>query len=163
MRRLLLVLILPVVFLSCKKDDGIVHLQLWHQMQPDDREELVRLLQVVTLCSDVEFSGTPSDWTLEGSATEKALVELALQAGIDVMALRKQCPKLRTRDRAEGRPYMTTLHPYKNGKHLLAVKGSPEEVLEMCTFHIRQGKRVRLTAKTRQSIIIDNVVYNVGA
>ncbi|MGB5426968.1 MAG: cation-transporting P-type ATPase, partial [Gammaproteobacteria bacterium] len=124
--------------------------------QPHEREELVRLLQVVSLCSDVEVSGTASDWTLQGSATEKALVELALQAGIDVMALRKQCQKLRTRDRAEGRPYMTTLHPYKNGKHLLAVKGSPEEVLEMCTFQVKQGKRVRLSKKTRQSIIIEN-------
>ena len=124
--------------------------------QPHEREELVRLLQVVSLCSDVEVSGTASDWTLDGSATEKALVELALQAGIDVKALRKQCPKLRTRDRAEGRPYMTTLHPYENGKHLLAVKGSPDEVLEMCTFQVKQGKRVRLTKKSRQTIIIEN-------
>ena len=31
------------------------------------------------------------------------LVELALHAGLDVMALRRQCPKLHTRDRAEGR------------------------------------------------------------
>ncbi|MGB5177199.1 MAG: HAD-IC family P-type ATPase, partial [Gammaproteobacteria bacterium] len=124
--------------------------------QPHEREELVRLLQVVSLCSDVEVSGTASDWTLEGSATEKALVELALQAGVDVKALRKQCPKLRTRDRAEGRPYMTTLHPYENGKHLLAVKGSPDEVLEMCTFQVKQGKRVRLTKKSRQTIIIEN-------
>ena len=124
--------------------------------QPHEREELIRLLQVVSLCSDVEVSGTASHWTLQGSATEKALVELALQAGIDINALRKQCPKLRTRDRAEGRPYMTTLHPYENGKHLLAVKGSPDEVLEMCTFQIKQGKRVRLTKKSRQTIIIEN-------
>ena len=125
-------------------------------MQPGDRDELIRLMQIVSLCSDTVLSGTPDDWTLEGSATEKALVELALYAGIDVMALRKQCPKLHTRDRAEGRPYMTTLHPYKNGKHLLAVKGSPAEVLEMCTHQVRQGKRVRLTKKARQAIIIEN-------
>ncbi|MGD8312167.1 MAG: HAD-IC family P-type ATPase [Gammaproteobacteria bacterium] len=125
-------------------------------VQPGKHEELVRLMQVVALCSDVEITGTPGDWALEGSATEKALVDLALTAGIDVMALRKQCPKLHTRDRAEGRPYMTTLHPYQNGKHLLAVKGSPDEVLEMCTFQIRNGKRVRLTKKARQSITIEN-------
>jgi Ca2+-transporting ATPase len=124
--------------------------------QPGDHEELVRLMQVVSLCSDVELEGAPGDWTLQGSATEKALVELALNTGIDVMALRKQCPKLHTRDRAEGRPYMTTLHPYRNGKHLLAVKGSPEEVLGMCAFQIRNGARVRLTKKARQDIIIEN-------
>ena len=125
-------------------------------LQPGDREELIRLMQIVSLCSDTELDGTLDSWTLEGSATEKALVELALHAGLDVMALRRQCPKLHTRDRAEGRPYMTTLHPYNNGKHLLAVKGSPEEVLEMCTYQVRNGSRVRLTRKARQAILLEN-------
>jgi Ca2+-transporting ATPase len=124
--------------------------------RPGEREELVRLLQIVSLCSDTEISGTVDEWTLKGSATEKALVELALHAGIDVPALREQCPRLKTRDRAEGRPYMTTLHPYRDGKHLLAVKGSPEEVLAMCTFQVRNGAQVRLTKKARHAILLEN-------
>ncbi|MGD8618509.1 MAG: HAD-IC family P-type ATPase, partial [Gammaproteobacteria bacterium] len=124
--------------------------------RPGEREELVRLLQIVSLCSDTEVNGTADDWTLEGSATEKALIELALHAGVDVPALREQCPKLKTRDRAEGRPYMTTLHPYSDGKHLLAVKGSPEEVLAMCTHQIRKGLKVRLTKQARRAILLEN-------
>jgi Ca2+-transporting ATPase len=125
-------------------------------VNPRDREELIRLMQVVSLCSDTEFSGPPEARVMEGSATEKALVDLALNSGLKVEALRKQFPKLRCRDRAEGRPYMTTLHPFEDGKHLLAVKGSPEEVLDMCGQQMKAGKLVRLTPAMRQEILTAN-------
>jgi Ca2+-transporting ATPase len=125
-------------------------------VHPGERDELIRLMQVVSLCSDTEFHGAADNRELEGSPTEKALVELALNSGIDVEALREQCPRLHSRDRAEGRPYMSTLHGYEGGKYLLAVKGSPAEVLEMCQHHVRHGKRVRLTKQSRQQIVDEN-------
>jgi len=30
---------------SCKRDDGIVRLQIWHQMQPEDRAILERVVK----------------------------------------------------------------------------------------------------------------------
>jgi Ca2+-transporting ATPase len=83
-------------------------------------------------------------------------VELALKAGIDVPALRTEHPTSRTRYRAEERPYMSTLHPYRGTTHLLAVKGSPEQVLERCTYQMRGGRRVRLTGEARAAIIAEN-------
>ena len=121
-----------------------------------DREELVRMLQVVALCSEVEVLGPPGSYTLEGSATESALVQMGLDAGIDVPSLRNELPKLKTRYRAEGRPYMSTLHATEDGKGLLAVKGSPDAVLEHCTTMLRDGKKVRLNAKLRQEILREN-------
>ena len=85
-----------------------------------------------------------------------ALVDLAINAGSEVETLREQHPRLRSRDRAECRPYMTTLQPWKAGKHLLAVKGSPEEVLAMCEAQIRNGRRVRLSDKARDAIMTAN-------
>jgi Ca2+-transporting ATPase len=123
---------------------------------PLGREELVRMMEVVSLCSEVEISGDPDDLHLEGSATEQALVDMALNSGIDVVALRKEHPVNRTLYRAEGRPYMSTLHPYKNDKHLLAVKGSPDAVLDMCTHQMKNGKRIRLDAKARADILHEN-------
>ena len=123
---------------------------------PGERDELMRLMEVVSLCSDTEFHGETGNRKQEGSPTEMALVDLAINAGIDVEALRKKQPKLKTRDRAEGRPYMTTLHPQGSSKYLLAVKGSPEEVLAMCNYQVRHGKRVRLTKPMRQSILTEN-------
>jgi Ca2+-transporting ATPase len=125
-------------------------------LDPLTRDELVRLMQVVSLCSETEIKGSLADHMLEGSPTENALVELALNSGIDVPALRNEHPTLRMRYRAEGRPYMSTLHGYKDGKFLLAVKGSPEEVLAMCDHQIKQGKLIRLSRAARAAILAEN-------
>ncbi|MDX1344584.1 MAG: HAD-IC family P-type ATPase [Sedimenticolaceae bacterium] len=124
-------------------------------IEPASRKELVRLMEVVSLCSETEFVQTEEGFILDGSPTEKALVELALGAGIDVRALREQHPLLKTRYRAEGRPFMSTLHPRDN-RYLLAVKGSPEEVLAMCTHQLKGGRRIRLTAPARKAILKQN-------
>jgi Ca2+-transporting ATPase len=130
---------------------------------PTVREELFRLMQIVSLCSETTVDVSDTDPRLEGSPTENALVELAIDAGIDIGALRAQYPKVRTRHRAEGRPYMTTLHSPSDRKSLLAVKGSPEEVLALCDYQIRDGKRVRLTKKARQQILDANEHMARGA
>jgi Ca2+-transporting ATPase len=124
-------------------------------IEPAGRKELVRLMEVVSLCSETGLVQTDEGVMLDGSPTEKALVELALDAGIDVRALRQQHPLLKTRYRAEGRPFMSTLHPWDN-KYLLAVKGSPEEVLAMCTHQLKGGRRIRLTAPARKAILKQN-------
>ncbi|MEN8167474.1 MAG: HAD-IC family P-type ATPase, partial [Pseudomonadota bacterium] len=131
-----------------RRDDGAV--------DPVGRDELVRLMQIVSLCSESEIVGNQEHYELDGSPTESALVDLALNAGIDVQALRTEHPLLHTRYRAEGRPFMSTLHPYKNGKHLLAVKGSPAELLALCGYQVKEGKRIRLTAEARRGIINEN-------
>ncbi len=126
------------------------------QCDPLAREELVRLMQVVSLCSEVEISEDGDTLHLEGSATEQALVDMALNSGIDVVALRKKYPIVRTRYRAEGRPYMSTLHTYDSDKHLLAVKGSPDAMLDMCTHQMKGGKRIPLTDEARAEILEQN-------
>ena len=123
---------------------------------PHQRDELVRLMQVVSLCSETEIHGSLDDYELEGSATENALVELALHSGIDVAALRNDHPTLKTRYRAEDRPYMSTLHPYRGKTFLLAVKGSPDHVLELCTHIVLDGKRAALTKDDRKDILAAN-------
>jgi Ca2+-transporting ATPase len=118
--------------------------------------ETVQLMQIVSLCSDTAFNDIDGERRLTGSPTEMALVDLALDAGIDVEELREHHPRLHSRDRADGRPYMTTLHPWKEGKYLLAVKGSPEEVLSMCKDQIRDGRQVRLNKASRDAIMAEN-------
>jgi Ca2+-transporting ATPase len=117
---------------------------------------LVRMMQVASLCSESEIIGNPEHFELDGSPTENALVELALNAGLDVQALRTAHPTLRMRYRAEGRPFMSSLHPDRDGAHLLAVKGSPEEVLALCEHQLCDGKRVRLTRSVRAEILEQN-------
>lgn len=96
----------------------------WHQ-----------LMKIITLCNDAEVEQE----RLTGSATEVALLELAQSNRIDVDGLRGQYPRLETRERAEGRPLMSTVHRGKDGL-LVAVKGRPVEVLERCDSVIVDGK-----------------------
>jgi len=125
-------------------------------VSPIGRDELVMLMQSVSLCTETELKEDDQEVRLEGSPTENALVQLAIDAGIDVQTLREQHPIIRTRYRAEGRPYMSTLHQQEKSGYLMAVKGSPDEVLAMCDHQKKAGKRVRLTPAAREAILLEN-------
>lgn len=112
-----------------------------------------QLLQVVSLCSEAEID---TDGAITGSPTEQALLEAALAAGLDVRGLRSACPRLELRPRAEGRPLMSTLHQINAHGRLVAVKGSPTDVLTRCTHWVRDGGRVPLDDPTRQQILLAN-------
>lgn len=125
-------------------------------ISPGDREELVRLMQTVSLCSETKINGKGEELEMDGSPTEKALIQMAIDADIDVALLRDDHPVLRTRYRAEGRPYMSTLHQLEKGSYLLAVKGSPAEVLAMCDHQMIDNKVVKLTEADRALILQEN-------
>jgi Ca2+-transporting ATPase len=135
--------------------EGVFHEQ-GQAVDPVGRSELSSLMQVVALCNDSQIVGSQEEYTLDGSPTENALVELALNAGIDVQDLRQEQATLHTRYRAENRPFMSTLHPFRDGKFLLAVKGSPEAVLAISTYQVKAGKRVKLNQADRQEILQGN-------
>jgi Ca2+-transporting ATPase len=121
---------------------------------PTDYEELYQLVRVGALCNETHVNGKGKDGGLElsGTPTEKALIHLAEKAGIDVSKLRKEYPLLEVNHRAENRLFMSTLHTADNGDRLLALKGSPDEVLAMCSWQLKDGKRVPLTEAARLKI-----------
>jgi Ca2+-transporting ATPase len=137
-----------------------------------DLTELGSLLRIGALCSETEIAGKEVGYVLHGSSTENALVELALEQGIDVVRLRQQYPLRQMTHRTETRPHMSTLHEAslteeadsdyladafaeKPGR-LVAVKGSPSEVLQMCTWQLRDGRRAPLSEPGRQAIELEN-------
>lgn len=126
-------------------------------IQPPVRPaELARLLEVCVLCSEASIGGHPGAWTIEGSATETALVQLAVDAGMDVGALRDRYPLLRTRHRAARQNYMTTSHQTAEGRRLVAVKGRPSEVLVKCTQYRKNARVLPLTPDARETIEREN-------
>lgn len=95
---------------------------------------LNQLLEVGVLCSESELSVDANGAiTVTGSATENALIYLALGADLDVHDLRRRFPRIQINRRADNRNIMSTLHRTSGGQRLVAVKGSPEEVVERCT------------------------------
>jgi Ca2+-transporting ATPase len=112
-----------------------------------------RFWKVLTLCNEAQISEDGYD----GSATESALLEAAVESGIRVETLRKSMPRVKVRYRSERRPYMVTVHRYPRRKgFFVAVKGRPRQVLDKCT-HVRLGKRrVPITDKLREEIFEGN-------
>jgi P-type Ca2+ transporter type 2C len=118
--------------------------------------ELAKLLQVCSLCSEASIQVRNGQRQLEGSPTETALVRAALDAGIDVAGLRRKSPVLQLRQRAESRAYMVTIHQIADGRKLIAVKGSPTEVLDLCDWRAQEGKVHRLGPRDRKELLEAN-------
>ncbi|WP_233495518.1 cation-translocating P-type ATPase [Rhodosalinus halophilus] len=97
---------------------------------PDDPEiEGARemLMQAAALNSEAEAG---QDGAEGSSATERALLERALTAGVDVAALRAARPLEALHERRPERPYMVTQHG--GAGPAVFVKGAPEAVLAQC-------------------------------
>lgn len=145
--------------LAGNKTYEVVEGQLCHGGEPVSLtgcHDLRLLLQVAVLCNETEIYREQGELTLRGTPTEAALVRLALDAGLDVSALRQRYPLLSLHHRSETRPYMSTLHGINGRGRFRAVKGSPLEVLALCRHQLRQGKRRPLTEEDRARIEADN-------
>ncbi len=126
-------------------------------------EELVRLAQIGVLCSEVEVEWSNNDYILKGSSTENALIHMAIGAEVDILALRREYALQTMRLRSENLNFMSTLHRSLNADSkdgtsplLLTVKGSPSEVLAMCSWILKDGERTLLTDSDRFLIETEN-------
>ncbi|MBE9137480.1 cation-transporting P-type ATPase [Nodosilinea sp. LEGE 07088] len=114
---------------------------------------LDRLLTVAVLCNESQLMlAEDKTSTLQGSGTENALLTLAIAAGIAVAPLRQRYPRLALNLRQEDRLFMSTLHRTPEGGGLVAVKGSPNEVLDRCSHWLLGDRPTPLTASDRQHL-----------
>jgi Ca2+-transporting ATPase len=122
-----------------------------------DDPALSRLLQICVLCNESEVTSNGAADSSNGSATENALVELALAAGMSVEEMRRQHALLDAELRGEGRHYMTTVRYLpESGRHLIAVKGSPAEVLALCDTCFCDGRTMPLTPEREAAMLEQN-------
>jgi Ca2+-transporting ATPase len=135
------------------------------ELRRSERRELELLLDVSALCSDTQLvDDGQGGLKASGSSTEAALVDFALAAGLDVARLRQDHPNVKTEARTDARKLMATFHtrPGKSG-YLLAVKGSPLEVLERCQFWLNRAEVQPLTEESRRIIRRQNERMASGA
>ena len=118
---------------------------------------LLMLVHVSVLCNESEMIGENGDFLVTGTPTENSFIHMAIEAGVDVRGLRKQFPVLRVIHRSEGSNIMVTVHDVgnKDGK-LIAVKGSPREVLDLCKWYIKEDQKIPLTEEDRVRIELEN-------
>jgi len=146
--------------------NGSLHDADWQRLVPNDAatadETLGWLLRIGALCSDAGLELREDDRIQPtGTATENALVQLALDFGLDVAGLRTDHARLGVRRRSEGYRFMATAHGRPqasdvDGAVLIAVKGSPTEVLDLCAWELHAGARRKLTAARREAILATN-------
>ena len=109
-------------------------------------------LLVGVLCSDAELeSGSNGELVIDGSATEGALQVAAVKAGLDTANLRERYPRLDLRDRTDGRRHMVTVHCLDD-ELVSLLKGSPEEVLDLCDSELGPNGVTQLTELARLEI-----------
>lgn len=125
-------------------------------VDPFECQELLRLMEVAVLCNETEIFHDESAFVLRGSPTENALVQMAIDCSVDVIGLRAATPRLKTNYRSENRLFMGTLHGVGDRGRLVALKGSPTEVLAMCDRQVRDGVEVPLTEDDRLEIELQN-------
>jgi Ca2+-transporting ATPase len=110
-----------------------------------DAEDPSELLRIGALCSDAVIErGTPV-----GDPTEVALVVAAVDAGIDVASLRQTHRKVLEVPFDPTTKRMITVHETPEAATLVALKGAPSVVLEMCT-DLDATRRSELNARNEE-------------
>ena len=95
------------------------------------------LLAATVLNSDLDYQEAETGHLeLVGSSTERALVEGARRAGIDLRALRARWPRERLVERSDGVNYVISEH----AAGLAFVKGAPEQVVPLCGLDPRTAR-----------------------
>jgi Ca2+-transporting ATPase len=109
-----------------------------------DAEDPRELLRIGVLCSDAALAqGKPV-----GDPTEVALVVAAMEAGIEVTALRQSHRKVVELPFDATTRRMVTVHTAPDGSTLVALKGAPSVVLGMCT--LQPERRTELANRNTQ-------------
>ncbi len=110
-------------------------------------------LRVAVLCNSIERANGDPAGPWQGSSTEIALLEFAIEKGADAARLHRSHPTLGVRHRSEHHPYMVTLHDSADRGLLVAVKGRPDEVLARCETWLDGQRMPPLTAAHRRQLL----------
>ncbi len=99
-----------------------------------DDEHRAQALTIGTLCADAVLPQGGDSAT--GDPTETALVEAALQEGLDKNQLERDMPRVAELPFDSQRKLMSTVHPHK-GRYRVMVKGAPDVLLSRCSHLLR--------------------------
>ena len=128
-----------------------------------ENQDLRQLLLAASLCNNSRLlppGPETSHWSILGDPTEAALVVAAQKGKLDLAEEAQHSPRLRELPFESYRKRMSTIHQVSaeisDGKQLAYIKGSPKEVLDLCTKFYQDGQAVRLDETTREKVMTAN-------
>jgi P-type Ca2+ transporter type 2C len=127
-----------------------------NRLQPLADPDVGWLITLGALCNEAALVEESGHRSIEGSSTEQSIIRLALDAGFDAVELRSRYPLTDIAHRTEDHHFMVTTHRWTEHTTLLAVKGSPLEVMERCSHICRGGAVVPLEESDRHRIEMEN-------
>jgi Ca2+-transporting ATPase len=103
-------------------------------------KELLFALNIGMLCNDAHVveSSNLEETSIVGNLTERALLQAAMNVGLQQKKLLKAQPRVATIPFDSKIKYMATLHEHPEGGKRIYLKGAPEKMLQM-SVHIRTG------------------------
>ena len=100
---------------------------------------LRELLEVAAACNEGSLLETASGWSWRGDPTDVALLALAGKGGVDHEALLRERPRSQAIPYEPERRFAASFHRRDSGTWV-AVKGAPEQVLQMCELSPEQQR-----------------------
>lgn len=111
-----------------------------------------RILLIGVLANDAHSNAGEHGQEFIGDPTETALLTAAQQAGIDVVAVRGGAKVMEEFPFSDERKRMSVVVG-EQGNRLVALKGSPESTLAICTAIHRNGRDERLDDITKATLL----------
>lgn len=121
-----------------------------------DYKELLEVLKIGILCNNAVIetkNNDPESSILIGEPTEKALLSIASQFGIEQKKLLKSNPRIDEISFDRKRKYMATLHQTKNSSHTIYIKGAPEKLLSLAGSVFYNKNIIKLDSRIKKQII----------
>ena len=118
---------------------------------------LQEFLEVAYLASNAVLSHDEEEgWSLIGDPTEGALVSATAKADMKE-SLDENTRRIHEIPFDSERLYMAVLiDKQKEDENLIALKGAPKVILDMCSYIVKDGEHVPLTEEDRNALLKDN-------
>ncbi len=137
--------------------EGETFVTSWGNVDMLKERDISWLIRLSVLCNEATMGDNGDQPSLEGSSTEKSLIDLARRAGMNPADVRAEHPMVDIIHRTDEHPFMMTVHRQKGGRLFTAMKGSAPEVLERCSYFRYHGRKRPLTDADLHRIEAENL------
>lgn len=125
--------------------------------------DLDSFLTAASLCNNARLqppSPTQPRWSALGDQTEAALLAMSMKGMAEGQGSGRGAgdhyPRIHELPFDARRKRMSTIHRCANGQEVAFVKGSPKEVLQLCTQILWHGQVISFTTELRALVMLEN-------